>query len=85
MKKIMVLVILGLFTAGAMLAYAADAPKAQPQKEENLFKIIQDSLQPGPGKERNKLRNPLPTVSLFQNLSDGIAEGSAKAKQESLR
>ena len=85
MKKMTVLAVLAVFAAGAALAYAADAPKAQPQREDNLFKIVMDSFKPGEVREKNKLKNPLPTVSMFQGMSNGIKEGSEKARGETLR
>jgi hypothetical protein len=85
MKKLMVVAVFAIFAAGAALVYAADAPQATSQKEENLFKIIMNSMQPGPGKEKNKIKNPLPTVTVFQNMSNGIADGSEKSRGQSLR
>ncbi len=80
MKRIMVLVVAMLFVGNLIPIFAE-----QPKKEDSLFKIVKDTLKPGPVKEKNKVRNPLPKVSVFQNMANGIKEGSAKARCESLR
>ena len=80
MKRIMILAVVAFFVASLIPAFAE-----QPKKEDSLFKIVQDTLKPGPGKEKNKVRNPLPKVSVFQNMANGIKKGSAKARGESLR
>lgn len=81
MKKIAVLILVTLFVLSTVPAFAGGEPK----KEKNLFQIIMDSCKPGEVKPKNQLRNPLPTVTIFQNAADGIKEGSAKAKNETLR
>ena len=81
MKKIMVLILVVLFVASALPALAG----AEQTKEKNLFAIIKDSFKPWKVQPKNELKNPLPTVSGFQNVADGIKEGSAKAKGETLR
>jgi len=81
MKKIAILILAALFVASTVPAFAGE----QPVKEKNLFVIIKDSFKPWKVKPKNELRNPLPTVTVFQNAADGIKEGSAKAKQETLR
>jgi CDP-diacylglycerol pyrophosphatase len=82
MKRIAALAVAVLFAAGAVPAFAQQASQ---EKEENLIKIVSDTIKPGQVREKNKLRNPLPKVTVFQNAADGIKEGSAKAKQQTLR
>jgi hypothetical protein len=80
MKKIGVLIVMAFFVISAMPVLAAE----QAPKERNLIKIIESTLKPGPGKEKNKLR-PIKSINIFQNMANGIKEGSAKAKGTSLR
>ncbi len=77
MKKMIALILAALFVASTMPAFAGE----QVEKERNLFKIIKGTLTPGEGKEKNKLRNPLPTVTCFQNAANRI-ECSGKAKNK---
>jgi hypothetical protein len=50
-----------------------------------MFQIISDTItKRGEVRERNKLR-PVKEVAVFQSLSNGIKEGSAKAKNLSAR
>ena len=81
MKKVAVLILVALFVASTIPAFAGE----QPVKEKNLFTIIKDSFKPWKPKPKNELRNPLPTVTVFQRAADGIKEGSAKAKNKTLR
>lgn len=80
MKRIIGLIAAVLFAASVVPAFGE-----QPKQEDNLFKIVQGTINLGPVKEKNRVKNPLPKVSLFQNLANGINEGSAKARNESLR
>ena len=66
MKRIIALIIVVLFAASIIPAFAY-----QPQKEKNLIKIIQKD-KPGAGKEKNMWRNPAPKVGWFQNASNWI-------------
>ncbi len=79
MKKLAVLILAALFVASTIPASAGE----QPKKERDLFKIIEGTLKPGEGKPKNKLKNPLPTVTCFQNAADKI-ECSGKAKNKTL-
>ena len=81
MKKIAVLILVALFVASTLPAFAVE----QPAKEKNLFVIIKNSFKPWKPKPKNEIRNPLPTVTVFQSAANGIQEGSAKAKKETLR
>lgn len=81
MKKVVVLILAVLFVASTLPAFAAE----QPAKEKNLFVIIKDSFKPWKPQPKNEIKNPLPTVTVFQHMADGIKEGSAKAKNETLR
>jgi hypothetical protein len=84
MKKLAVLVVVMAVTVYAMPAFANCGTCG---KEKTPFQIIADTITvKGQIKEKNKLK-PIPReqVNLFQALADGIKEGSAKAKLESLR
>ena len=81
MKKAAVLILAVLFVASTAPAFA----QAKQIKEKNLFVIIKNSFTPWKPQPKNKLRNPLPTVSVFQNVADDIQGGSAKTKSETLR
>ena len=81
MKKIAVLILAALFVASTLPAFAVE----QPKKERNLYKIIKGTIKNGEAKPKNKLRNPLPKVTVFQHMANGIKEGSVKAKKETLR
>lgn len=80
MKRIVVLLAVMAFAAGVVPAFAAEGSRA---KEKSLFQIVYDSM--------NKPCEPCKTkmqpdkVTIFQELSDSIKEGSAKAKKTSLR
>ena len=51
----------------------------------NLFqKVYDDMNKPGVVAEKDKVK-PIGPITCFQNISDGIKEGSAKAKNLSLR
>jgi len=80
MKRIAALILVVLFAASTIPAFAGE----QPAKERNLFVIIKNSIKPGEGKPKNQLRNPLPTVTVFQNMANSIEGCPAKAKKENL-
>ena len=87
MRKIALLVlVVAVVVAFAVPAFASCGKCG---KEGSLFQKMADSMTLGPGKEKNKVvvfSGPkLPTTSHFQNTADGIAEGSAKAKAQTLR
>ncbi len=77
--------VIGLIVAAFFIASIVPAFGEEPKQEDNLFKIVQGTIKSGTVKEKNKVRNPLPKVGLFQSLADGIKEGSAKSRNESLR
>ena len=86
MKKIALLVLV----VAVMVAFTVPAfADAGAVKEATIFQKMADSMTLGPGKEKNKVvvfSGPkLPTTSHFQESSDGIKEGSAKARAMSLR
>jgi hypothetical protein len=81
MKKVAVLILAALFVASTLPAFAV----TEPAKEKNLCTIVKNSFKPWKVKPKNEVKNPLPTVSGFQNVANGIKEGSAKAKKETLR
>jgi aconitase A len=70
-----------LFAGSAAIAFA----KQPAQQEENLFKIVQKSIKPGTVREKNKVKNPLPKVTIFKDMAKGIKEGAAKSKAQNLR
>lgn len=82
MKRFMVFVVAVFLVSAAVPAFAQ---KQQKETEENLFKIIASSVKPGQVRERNKIKNPLPKVTIFQTMADEIRQGSARARGESLR
>jgi hypothetical protein len=89
MRKIALLVlVVAVVVAFAVPAFAS-CGKCEGSKEGSLFQKMADSMTLGPGKEKNKVVTfsgpKIPTTSHFQNMSDGIAEGSAKAKAQTLR
>jgi len=77
MRKIMVWVVVVCFVACAATAYAQ-----QQEKERNLIKIIQKSIeqQPTKMKDKDKLRGDIAKVTTFQSASNWIRDGSARAR-----
>ena len=86
MKKIAASVIAVMVVAGALPLLAEEsAPSKEQRREKSMFQIISDTItKRGEVRERNKLR-PVKEVAVFQSLSNGIKEGSAKAKNLSAR
>lgn len=94
LRRIVTLVLLVAFVVTAMPLYAGGAAGAKPAKaaqktvceEKTPFQLIADTIKPGKGYAKNQVI-PVPPeqVQVFQRVSDGIKEGSAKAKQCSLR
>ncbi|MDD5422350.1 MAG: hypothetical protein WC592_04110 [Candidatus Omnitrophota bacterium] len=80
MKRIAIMAMAVLFASSVTLAFAE-----QPQKEQNLFKIIQGTIKFPPAKEKNRVKIPPIKVSMFQDMATRIEEGSAKARTQSLR
>lgn len=83
MKKIVTLAIAAAFVMTAMPLFAGGESKST---EKPVFQIVADTMKPGKAKPKNQLR-PVPKedTAIFQRCADGITEGSAKAKQTSLR
>jgi len=83
MKKIAALAIAVAFVMTAMPLFAGGEPKST---EKPIFQMIADSMKCGKARSQNQLR-PVPKedTAIFQHCADGIKEGSAKAKQTSLR
>ena len=90
MRKLACLAIVIIFAASAIPAFAAcavcgsdcgksvlqcSADHIKADKRPETIKI----------KDKDKLIPILKKVTVFQNMSDGIKEGSAEAKKESLR
>ena len=92
MKKIALLaVVVAVVVAFAAPVFAGGSgcESSSTGKESSLFQKMADSMTLGSGKEKNKVVEfsgpPLCTTKNFQSISDGIKEGSAKAKAMSLR
>lgn len=83
MKKFVMLLVAVMFFTSTFPAFAGGEGPAKP-KEDSLFQIMSDTMKPGEVKEKNKYRK-VEKIYLFQSLSDGIKEGSKKAREESLR
>ena len=86
MKKFAVIMIALAVAGYVMPVFAGDAGCAK-GSEKSAFQLIADTITvKGKIKDRNKLRTvPPEQVSGFQNWADGIKEGSAKARETSLR
>ena len=86
MKKFAVIVIALAVVVYAMPVFAGDAGCAK-GTEKSAFQLIADTVTvKGTVKDRNKLKIvPPEQVNVFQGCADGIKEGSAKAKETSLR
>jgi hypothetical protein len=78
MKGIIVAVIILTLVVSAVPAFA---------KERNLFKIIMASFEEGLNFGPEDKIKPIPReqVNIFQKCADGIQQGSARAKDMSLR
>ncbi len=86
MKKIIVLLVTLFFVTGAIAAFAGQPSGCTTKCEEkSIFQIVSDSMA---GKykldEKDKIK-PIKEIKVFQSMSDGIKQGSAEAKGESLR
>jgi len=86
MKKIACLAITVFFAIGAVAAFAGQSSRCAAKcDEKSLFQIVSDTMA---GKykidEKDKLK-PVKEIKIFQNISDGIKQGAAEAKGESLR
>ena len=68
-----------------MPLFAADAPAAA--KEKSPFQVMADAINAkGQAKSENaSMSLSLKRVTVFQDIADGIKEGSAKAKPLTLR
>ena len=83
MKRIVALTVIVLFAIGSVAAFAGTTgtPKA---RESNLFKIIADSFKDFKIRDEDKVR-PVEKITCFQDIYDGIEQGSANAKSGTLR
>lgn len=78
MRKIVGLIIAVLFVASTI-------PSLASAKEKSIFQLMADSMsKPVKLSEKNRIK-PVGKIEIFQNLADGIREGSAKVKNCSLR
>ena len=97
MKKIAVVVVIAAIALYAMPAFAVDASKAPKVQEKSLFQILSDEINGSKMPARFAVKPVVADstkavkylgdskVEVFQNMADDIAEGSVKAKGESLR
>ncbi|MDD5438790.1 MAG: hypothetical protein PHS37_01215 [Candidatus Omnitrophica bacterium] len=81
MKKFVCLMVAVMFVIGLMPAFAAEGAKYQ---GDNLVKSVGDSLKDFKVRDQDKIKTAK-TVPGFQNISNGIKDGAAKAKGLSLR
>ena len=81
MKKLVLLIMVVLVVGCSVSAFA--------ESEKSIFQMIADTMTPGQIKEKNKLiplnKAEVVSTKTFQHMSDGIKEGSAKAKSMSGR
>lgn len=90
MKKIALLaVVVAVVVAFAAPVFADAGCEKAACKEASIFQKMADSMTLGPGKSQNKVIEfsgpKVTTSSNFQNTANGIQEGSAKARNMSLR
>ena len=74
MKRIIALSAVVAFVLVAVSSYAEEA-----KKDRNLITIVQSTLKPGPGKEKNKLRDPFAKVTTSDKA---CCASKAKAVQQ---
>ena len=85
MKRIVALTVIVLFAIGSVAAFAAQGTAGtQKRGEENLFKIIADSFKDFKIRDEDKVK-PVEKITCFQDIYDGIEQGSANAKCGTLR
>lgn len=96
MKKIAVVLVIAAIAMYAMPVFADDATAAKAQaQEKSLFQIISDEINSAKKPARFDIKpvvkdtveesKVVVSTTVFQKVSDRIEEGSAKAKEESLR
>ncbi|MFH1791660.1 MAG: hypothetical protein ABH885_06745 [Candidatus Omnitrophota bacterium] len=94
MKKVLIIMLALMLAVSVSEAFAAAkanaAAKGQPAKcaaapsSGSLFQRISDSMDSKGLSPKNQVK-PIKKISAFQNMADGIAQGSANAKSLSLR
>ncbi len=97
MKKIAVVVVIAAIALYTMPVFAVDTPGAVKAPGKSLFQTISDEINSSKMPSRFAIK-PIAAdsanaakylgdkkVPVFQYIADGIAQGSAKAKGESLR
>jgi hypothetical protein len=87
MALIVVAIAVAVYVMPAFAGGAGCASKAsEKSSEQTLFQKASDEVNAAKVQDRFKVKAvPPEEVKVFQNLSDGIKEGSAKAKNSSLR
>lgn len=97
MKKIVVVAVIAAIALYAMPAFAVNAPGTPKAQEKSLFQILSDEINGSKMPARFAVK-PVAAdstkavkylgdgkVTIFQDMATDIAEGSVKAKGESLR
>ena len=85
MRTIAIIAVAIAVAVTAMPAFAGEKVSSG-TSEKSLFQIVSDEIGKAKVRDQDKLiAVPPEQVNVFQSVSDGIKEGSAKAKQGSLR
>lgn len=86
MRTIAIIAVAIALAVTAMPAFADSGKASSGSSEKSLFQIVGDEVNKLKIRDQDKLI-PVPPeqVNVFQSVSDGIKEGSAKAKNQSLR
>jgi len=82
MKRMICILVALMFSVGLVPVFAAD--QTAPARENNLIKSVEKSVKEYKYREQDKIKTAK-TVPAFQNASNYLKEGQAKAKQQSLR
>jgi len=97
MKRIAVVLVVAAIALYAMPVLAGDAPAAAKAREKSIFQRLSNEIKSSKMPARFAIKPVAKDsaeavkclgdskVKVFQSVSDGIAQGSAKAKSESLR
>ena len=95
MKKIAVVLVIAAIAMYAMPVFADDAAPVAKGQEKSLFQTISDEINSAKKPARFDIKpvvkdtieesKVVASTTVFQKVSDRIEEGSAKAKEESLR
>lgn len=78
MKRLLVIAVIVFFAAGAVAVYAGEGCKIDTKPVTSMFQKAADHINCHKPETSKK-------VEVFQDMSNGIKEGSTKARCESLR